>query len=73
MGRGKIERRGSKPRRTKSVMLIVTEGEKTEPKYFGHYLPVRLIFALFIILDLHRTEHIRQCLQGYNSGCDRGH
>ena len=37
MGRGKIERRGSKPRRTKPVILIVTEGEKSEPKYFEHF------------------------------------
>ena len=37
MGRGKIERRGSNPRRTKPVILIVTEGEKSEPKYFEHF------------------------------------
>ena len=37
MGRGKIERRGSRPRRTKPVILIVTEGEKSEPKYFEHF------------------------------------
>ncbi len=37
MGRGKIERRGSKPRQTKPVILIVTEGEKSEPKYFEHF------------------------------------
>ena len=37
MGRGGIERRGSKPRRTKPVILIVTEGEKSEPKYFEHF------------------------------------
>lgn len=37
MRRGKIERRGSKPRRTKPVILIVTEGEKSEPKYFEHF------------------------------------
>ena len=37
MGRGKIERRGSKPRWTKPVILIVTEGEKSEPKYFEHF------------------------------------
>ena len=37
MGRGKIERLGSKPRRTKPVILIVTEGEKSEPKYFEHF------------------------------------
>ena len=37
MSRGKIERRGSKPRRTKPVILIVTEGEKSEPKYFQHF------------------------------------
>lgn len=37
MGRGEIERRGSKPRRTKPVILIVTEGEKSEPKYFEHF------------------------------------
>lgn len=37
MGRGKIERRGSKARRTNPVILIVTEGEKSEPKYFEHF------------------------------------
>ena len=37
MARGKIERRGSRPRRSKPVILIVTEGEKSEPKYFAHF------------------------------------
>ena len=37
MTRGKIELRGSKHRRTKPVILIVTEGEKSEPKYFAHF------------------------------------
>ena len=37
MARGKIEKRGQRRRKTKPVILIVTEGSQTEPKYFEHY------------------------------------
>ena len=37
MARGKIEQRGSKHRQTKPVILIVTEGEKSEPNYFANF------------------------------------
>ena len=37
MTRGKIEKRGQKRRKPKPVILIVTEGSQTEPKYFEHY------------------------------------
>lgn len=52
MGRGKIERRGSKHRRTKPVILIVTEGEKSEPKYFDHFRTRQnnvVVFASLIV------------------------
>jgi len=34
MARGKIEKRGQRRRKIKTVILIVTEGSQTEPKYF---------------------------------------
>lgn len=37
MTRGKIEKRGQRRRNIKPVILIVTEGSQTEPKYFAHY------------------------------------
>ena len=37
MTRGKVEKRGSKRRQVKPVILIVTEGSQTEPKYFEHF------------------------------------
>jgi len=37
MARGKIEKRGQRRRKIKPVILIVTEGSQTEPKYFAHY------------------------------------
>ena len=37
MARGKIEKRGQRRRKIKHVILIVTEGSQTEPKYFAHY------------------------------------
>lgn len=37
MPKGKIERRGRKRRQIKPIVLIVTEGESTEPKYFEHF------------------------------------
>ena len=37
MARGKIEKRGQRHRKVKPVILIVTEGSQTEPKYFAHY------------------------------------
>jgi hypothetical protein len=37
MAKGNIERRGAKRRKTKPVILIVTEGSKTEPKYFKSF------------------------------------
>ena len=37
MAKGRIERRGAKRREQKPVVLIVTEGSKTEPKYFSSF------------------------------------
>ena len=37
MARGRVEKRGSKKRKVKPVILIVTEGSKTEPGYFNQY------------------------------------
>jgi hypothetical protein len=37
MAKGRIERRGSKRREQRPVVLIVTEGSKTEPKYFRSF------------------------------------
>ena len=37
MARGQIEKRGQRRRKLKPVILIVTEGSQTEPKYFEHY------------------------------------
>lgn len=37
MARGTIEKRGQKPRKIKPVILIITEGSQTEPRYFEHY------------------------------------
>ena len=51
MARGKIEKRGQRRRKTKPVILIVTEGSQTEPKYFEHYrnrrtnIDIRVVFS----------------------------
>ena len=37
MARGRIEKRGSRKRKVKPVVLIVTEGAKTEPGYFNYF------------------------------------
>lgn len=37
MAKGKIEKRGAKRRKVKPIVLIVTEGSQTEPKYFEHF------------------------------------
>lgn len=37
MARGQIEKRGTRRRKVKPVILIVTEGSQTEPKYFEHF------------------------------------
>lgn len=37
MAKGRVEKRGAKRRRVKPVILIVTEGSKTEPQYFNHF------------------------------------
>jgi hypothetical protein len=37
MARGHVEKRGSRRRQVKPVILIVTEGAQTEPKYFKHF------------------------------------
>ncbi len=37
MTRGKIEKRGLRQRKIRPVILIVTEGSQTEPKYFEHF------------------------------------
>lgn len=37
MARGKIEKRGQKRRKIKPVILIITEGSQTEPRYFQHF------------------------------------
>lgn len=47
MARGKIEKRGQRHRKIKPVILIVTEGSQTEPKYFVHYRNRQTKFAAF--------------------------
>ena len=37
MTKGRIEKRGTRKRQIKKVILIVTEGARTEPKYFAHF------------------------------------
>ena len=37
MAKGKIEKRVAKRRNVKPIVLIVTEGSQTEPKYFEHF------------------------------------
>lgn len=37
MARGKIEKRGLRRRKVNPVILIVTEGSRTEPRYFEHF------------------------------------
>ncbi len=37
MARGQIEKRGQRRRKLKPVILIITEGSQTEPKYFEHF------------------------------------
>lgn len=37
MARGRIEKRETRKRKIKPVVLIVTEGSKTEPNYFNHF------------------------------------
>lgn len=37
MGKGEVQKRGSRRRQLKPVVLIVTEGFKTEPKYFDSF------------------------------------
>lgn len=37
MVKGKLEKRGAKRRQVKPVILIITEGSQTEPKYFEHF------------------------------------
>lgn len=37
MAKGHIEKRGTRRRQIKKVILIVTEGSRTEPKYFTHF------------------------------------
>ena len=37
MARGRIEKRGVRSRQIKPVVLIVTEGSQTEPRYFEHF------------------------------------
>ena len=44
MARGQIEKRGQRRRKLKPVILIVTEGSQTEPKFLNVIRPT-LIFA----------------------------
>ena len=37
MPRIKLEKRGQQKRKIKPVILIITEGSKTEPMYFDNY------------------------------------
>lgn len=37
MAKGRVEKRGARRRQIKPVILIVTEGSKTEPQYFNHF------------------------------------
>lgn len=37
MGKGEVQKRGIRRRQLKPVVLIVTEGSQTEPKYFDSF------------------------------------
>lgn len=43
MAKGKIEKRGTKRRKVKPIILIVTEGPQTEPKYFEHFASSKIM------------------------------
>lgn len=43
MAKGKIEKRGAKRRKVKPMVLIVTEGSQTEPKYFEHFASSKIM------------------------------
>lgn len=43
MAKGKIEKRGAKRRKVKPIVLIVTEGSQTEPKYFEHFVSSKIM------------------------------
>lgn len=43
MAKGKIEKRGTKRRKIKTIVLIVTEGSQTEPKYFEHFASSKIM------------------------------
>lgn len=43
MAKGKIEKRGAKRRKVKPIVLIVTEGSQTEPKYFEHFASSKIM------------------------------
>ncbi len=43
MSKGKIEKRGAKRRNVKPIILIVTEGSQTEPKYFEHFASSKIM------------------------------
>lgn len=46
MAKGKIEERGAKRRNVKPIVLIVTEGSQTEPKYFEHFASSKIMLIL---------------------------
>ena len=43
MAKEKIEKRGGKRRKIKPIVLIVTEGSQTEPKYFEHFASSKIM------------------------------
>ena len=45
MARGQIEKRGQRRRKLKPVILIVTEGSQTEPKYLNIIAAARPILT----------------------------
>lgn len=49
MGRGQIEKRGMRRRRIKPVILVVTEGSQTEPKYFEHFRNRRTNIDILVV------------------------
>ena len=48
MARGNIEKRGSRRRKIMPVILIVTEGSWTEPKYFEHFRTRQINISIWI-------------------------
>jgi len=73
MARGRVEKRGSKKRKVKPVILIVTEGSKTEPGYFNHFrtrqknIDVRVVGSRTSAgeTDYEKTDDVFPMLEGH--------